>query len=431
MQIVENIEKVPYKFIYSSFPNRGLLELLQMWPKIIEKYPTASLHIYSDIYGKWVNDVEGPKMKTIASLLDNYKNVDGGLNIHYHGWVGKEELAEGWKTAEYWFYPCTFAETFCLTALEAALSKTLAISNGLAALQNTIGERGITIPGDTHTTEWQQAALYELFAIMENTKKRNELIEMNYKWASSMSWESQAHKLLNQHLLQQISSDNDDDATKEKDINILYNINNDVSHLNILKIGAFKGNVVNDHLFNSITSATSIIFVEPVTKYFTELVKNYDSKYPNNKFKYLNKAVSNKIGRLGIYCPSITNDFKSLPWWIEQLASCNPEHFKNHGYDIDLDLFHVPTTTINQIVLDNNIKNIDYLCVDTEGHDFDILMDMDLTKMKPTYISFEHLHMDGYKNQGEKYDELIKHLTNNNYEIIKKTNDDTYLKLQE
>ena len=43
----ENLEpvKIPYKFIYSSFPNRGLLQLLQLWSQIIKKYPEASLHI--------------------------------------------------------------------------------------------------------------------------------------------------------------------------------------------------------------------------------------------------------------------------------------------------------------------------------------------------------------------------------------------------
>ena len=54
--------KVKNKFIYSSFPNRGLLQLLQMWPSIIARYPDASLHIYADVDGKWVNSVEREMM---------------------------------------------------------------------------------------------------------------------------------------------------------------------------------------------------------------------------------------------------------------------------------------------------------------------------------------------------------------------------------
>jgi tetratricopeptide (TPR) repeat protein len=188
--------KVPYKFIYSSFPNRGLLQLLQMWPKIVERYPQANLHIYSDVDGKWVNSIAPELMLQIRGLLSQMSD----LNIHYYGWTDKLSLANAWKTSEYWLYPCTFMETFCLTALEAALSKTLAVSNGLAALQNTIGDRGICIEGDATTIEWQENALDHLFSIMENVSKREKLIQRNYEWASTMSWESRAEKLLNDYI---------------------------------------------------------------------------------------------------------------------------------------------------------------------------------------------------------------------------------------
>jgi hypothetical protein len=197
MQIIETVQKTPNKFIYSSFPNRGLFQLLQMWPKIYEKCPTASLHIYADVNGKWVNSVEGELMVKIRELLLLLTDH----NIYYHGWVNKSELADAWKTSEYWFYPCTFMETFCLTAVEAALSKTLAITNGLAALQNTVGDRGICVEGDASTSEWQENALFELFSIMENKKKKEELIDRNYLWASTLSWKSQANKLVTQYIL--------------------------------------------------------------------------------------------------------------------------------------------------------------------------------------------------------------------------------------
>ena len=193
--------KVKNKFIYSSFPNRGLLQLLQMWPNIIARHPDASLHIYADVDGKWVNGVEREMMIQVKQLL-NYYNGNKANNIHYHGWVSKSELADGWKTAEYWFYPCTFRETFCLTAVEAALSKTACITNGLAALENTVANRGICVTGDACTKEWQNRALDALFSIMENNGKREQLIQANYDWASKMSWENQAAKLVNEHMLQ-------------------------------------------------------------------------------------------------------------------------------------------------------------------------------------------------------------------------------------
>ena len=194
-----------YKFIYSSFPNRGLLELLQMWPKIYEFQPMASLHIYCDVNGSWVNQVQGAMMEQIKELMKLYNVDQNGMNIYYHGWVNKQVLAESWLTADIWFYPCTFMETFCLTALEAALTKTLVITNNLAALQNTVGDRGVVIEGSPKEAEWQEKTLIEIkkYLSPENNALKNELIEINYKWASTLSWNSQSNKLLEDYILQQ------------------------------------------------------------------------------------------------------------------------------------------------------------------------------------------------------------------------------------
>ena len=126
--------KVPYRFIYSSFPNRGLLQLLQMWPHIYNLQPSASLHIYCDLDNEWVNTNHKEQIVMIRILLSDFANMSGGMNVNVKGWCKKSELAQAWKEADFWFYPCTFMETFCLTALEAASSQTLVISNDLSAL---------------------------------------------------------------------------------------------------------------------------------------------------------------------------------------------------------------------------------------------------------------------------------------------------------
>jgi len=197
------INKIPYKFIYSSFPNRGLLQLLQMWPKIYKKEPRASLHIYSDVNGEWVNNVAGEQMVQIKQLLLDFK----GMNIFYHGWVNKQELSTAWLTSDIWFYPCTFMETFCLTALEAALSNTFAVCSNLAALQNTVGNRGILIDGDPTSELWQDNAINVLFHSMNNLQLKNNLLNRNYLWAKNMSWKNQANLLLEKYIIQTVQSE--------------------------------------------------------------------------------------------------------------------------------------------------------------------------------------------------------------------------------
>ena len=197
----ETAIKEKNSFIYSSYATRGLLQLLQMWPKITDAYPDASLHIYTDVEGEWVNRVEPEMMKEIKSILFESASTCPLLNVQYHGWVDKSTLANAWKRAEYWLYPCIFMETFCLTALEAAITKTVAITNDLAALQNTVADRGLVIQGNARTSEWQTNAIKQILALMSSETVKQDYIRRNYEWAANFTWENQATKLLNDYLV--------------------------------------------------------------------------------------------------------------------------------------------------------------------------------------------------------------------------------------
>ena len=190
------LDKIPYKFIYSSMPNRGLLPLLIMWSKIHAIEPSATLHIYCDINTKYILDTCPELIQTIKHHLDFLKNS----NVFYHGWVDKKTLQNSWKTADVWFYPCTYMETFCLTALEAAASRTLAVTTDLAGLQTTVGDRGIILKGQPNTVEWFDSAITKIFSTLSNPALKNALIEKNYQWVSDMSWYKQANILSSVYL---------------------------------------------------------------------------------------------------------------------------------------------------------------------------------------------------------------------------------------
>jgi hypothetical protein len=195
----KNIKKIKHKFIYSSFANRGLLPLLQLWPNIKNRYKDATLHIYTDISldsnaGIWVNNVYKEGVEAIKTLL----RISEG--IEYHGWVNKQTLQEAWLSSDIWLYPCIFNETFCLTALEAAITKTLAITTDLAALKETVGDRGVLLDiidiNDPLNPEWRLKTLPKIFEAIENNEKRNDMIERNYEWAKKLTWENKTKQFL-------------------------------------------------------------------------------------------------------------------------------------------------------------------------------------------------------------------------------------------
>jgi predicted O-methyltransferase YrrM len=166
-----------------------------MWPAIKQAIPDATLNVYSDIDGAWVNQVAKEQMDEIKRLLGT-----GMPGVTVHGWVSKPTLADAWSKADVWFYPCIFQETFCLTALEAAATKTLAVSVPLAALQETVGDRGILLAGNPMTKEWQDKAVRELVQVLQDIGRKNQLLEKNYQWANSISWKQRGEEFAKKYL---------------------------------------------------------------------------------------------------------------------------------------------------------------------------------------------------------------------------------------
>lgn len=183
-----------HKYIYSSFANRGLKILLELWPDIRRiTQNQATLQIFSNIDHEWTKQNYSDDMQYIKTLLDKYNRLPDKHGIKYHSWVDKNTLARAWLDADVWFYPCTFVETFCMTALEAAASRTLVITNDLGALRNT-AKHGLIIPGDANSSEWKQKAI-QLIANL-SVSDVNHSIDINYEWALEHSWEAQSNKLL-------------------------------------------------------------------------------------------------------------------------------------------------------------------------------------------------------------------------------------------
>ena len=197
----------------------------------------------------------------------------------------------------------------------------------------------------------------------------------------------------------------------------------------IIQIGSHVGNTSNDPIFNIVDKDTKLILVEPVPFLFKQLKNNYNKKFYNNhNIIFINKAVSNFIGEIEMTIPSEKNDFSKLPFWASQIASVNKDHALGHIRNLLVEKITVKTTTINEIVKEYNIREIDLLHTDTEGHDYTILMNYNF-EIKPKQIMFEHKHMDGLSKVGIKYDELSNRLLSLGYTKIQQNNEDTTFKL--
>lgn len=185
-----------FRFIYSSLLNRGLVPLLKMWTKIFELNNNASLHVFCDLENEYVKQVSPEQHNYVCNVKTKMEEM---YNVVFHGFVGKEKLYQFWDESDFWLYPCIFEETFCLTALEAAVTKTLIISTPLAALTETVDSRGFLVEGNPLTNEWQTKVIELISNLFDGKYSEcvNEIVEKNYRWALSLEWENRANDFLN------------------------------------------------------------------------------------------------------------------------------------------------------------------------------------------------------------------------------------------
>jgi len=160
-------KKQIHSFIYPSFPNRGLKVLLDMWPRILEIWPDAQLHLFCDFQNSWLQSW-AEDMKIIQEKIEKFSK-----SVTNHGWQNPTRLKKFWQQSQIWLYPCTFSETFCLTALEARVHQLHIITCDLAALPETLESDGLVIPGDPTTLKWQETALNHLKQLDTQNVKSN------------------------------------------------------------------------------------------------------------------------------------------------------------------------------------------------------------------------------------------------------------------
>lgn len=119
------------QLIYSSTPFRGLEHLLKIYPSIYQACNSKStLEVYSSmqVYGLSPEQDEFKHLYTLAKDM-------GGVN--YHGSVPQSQLAEAFRLANIFSYPNVFAETSCISVMEAIAAGLHVVTTNLGALPET------------------------------------------------------------------------------------------------------------------------------------------------------------------------------------------------------------------------------------------------------------------------------------------------------
>lgn len=136
------VEKIPRRCIYTSIPDRGVMQLNAAWPLINRDVPDSSLVITSD-WRLW--DAEVP----ISELYPYKTPFARQPNVSYFGAVNRRQLIKYQLEADLLLYPCTYDELFCIAVAEAQVAGAIPVTSQFGAIRTT-NEFGVQIAGSPY-----------------------------------------------------------------------------------------------------------------------------------------------------------------------------------------------------------------------------------------------------------------------------------------
>jgi len=179
--------------------------------------------------------------------------------------------------------------------------------------------------------------------------------------------------------------------------------------MNLIQIGANRGN---DHVTKLITEHTGkfdkIILVEPISFVLDELRACY-------------KDVQNVIIENCIVSTSPDNSQKIFYHRGSnyEVSTLNKTHLSEHGCpETHIEFLEVANKTLTELLIKHDIYHLDYLFIDAEGFDIDILMSLDLSLVTVENIHLEIVHSDGAFKRGPKFEMLCNYIKDKDYDFV-------------
>jgi len=167
-----SVERESDRFIYTSAPDRGLLNLLNMWPSIKKIKPNASLYVATPPYA--------------LGWYDEYKGDYSDVN--FIGSLSPNELYTNIKKSEYWVYPSTYDETFCITALEMMVGGVKIISTDTGNLKHLLDNRAGVVDSTTPVGVITQSIMDTINFLDERASTQQTYLKNAYQYAINQNW---------------------------------------------------------------------------------------------------------------------------------------------------------------------------------------------------------------------------------------------------
>ncbi len=172
-----------------------------------------------------------------------------------------------------------------------------------------------------------------------------------------------------------------------------------------MDVGAHDGISINNTLYFEKNNNWTGINIEPIKKVFDRLVNNR----PNNI--NLNCAVCNNDGETDFLCNTGYTEMISGIKDNFDIRHFNRLQHENLQMGSTTEVIKVKTKKLETILDENNIKHINYLSIDTEGAEFEVIKSINFNKVFIDVIGFEN-------NYNDVSEPIIEYLQNKGFITI-------------
>jgi FkbM family methyltransferase len=175
-------------------------------------------------------------------------------------------------------------------------------------------------------------------------------------------------------------------------------------------VGAHDGVSINNTLYFEKNNNWRGINVEPIKKVYDKLVDNRPDCIN------INCAVCNNDGETEFLCNTgYTEMISGIKDNFDQRHLMRLL-YENHVMGSKTELIKVPTKKLETIFDENNISHVNYLSIDVEGAEFEVIKSINFDKVFIDVIEFEN-------NYDDVSVPIVKYLEDKNYVIIHKNMD--------
>ena len=183
------------RLAYSSTPYRGARYLPEIFREVRKKHPDAELHIFSgyDVYSAGNRGYDERAEQEWRKLADVLREIPG---CFVRGNMKQADLARELMKCSILAYPNTFAETSCITAMEAQAAGCVVVSSKLGALPETVGDAGVLIEGSPEKLSYIASFIESIDRLLSDDAEWKRRSDLALAQRGECGWDKVAERVL-------------------------------------------------------------------------------------------------------------------------------------------------------------------------------------------------------------------------------------------